>query len=388
MSRGGLRIVHVVGARPNFVKIAPLLAACRRAGSIEPVLVHTGQHYDDALSERFFRELAIPEPDVNLGVGSGSHAEQTAAVMTAFEREVLRRRPDAVLVVGDVNGAVAAGLVAAKLGIPLVHVEAGLRSGDRTMPEEINRIVIDAVSDLLFCTEQAAVDNLLREGVDAGRVFLAGNLMIDTLLRHRGRAGASRILESLALTARRYAVLTLHRPSNVDDVGVLAGLLEAVDAIQRDLPVVLPLHPRCRAALARFGLEGRAAAMPGLRMIAPLGYLDFVKLMSDAEVVLTDSGGIQEETTVLQVPCVTLRENTERPVTVEAGTNRLAGRRPDRVVAAVREARGRRRPGRPPREWDGRSAGRIVSVLTERLQVRDCRTAAGASPGKPSATPA
>ena len=367
--RGGrLRIAHVVGARPNFVKIAPLVAACRQAGSIVPVLVHTGQHHDEAMSGRFFRELEIPEPDVDLGVGSGSHAVQTAGIMTAFERAALELQPAAVLVVGDVNGTVACGLVAAKLGIPLVHVEAGLRSGDRTMPEEINRVVTDAISDLLFCTEQAAVDNLRREGVDAGRVFLAGNLMADTLLRHRERAGASRILETLALKARQYAVLTLHRPSNVDDAVMLGGLLDAVDAIQRDLPVVLPLHPRCRAALARFGLQGRTAAMPGLRMTDPLGYLDFLKLMGDAEVVLTDSGGIQEETTILQVPCLTLRENTERPVTVEIGTNRLAGRDPDRIVTAFRETIGSRRVGRAPGSWDGRTAGRIVSVLAERLR--------------------
>ena len=369
MGDGRLRIAHVVGARPNFVKIAPLLAAYRGSASIAPLLVHTGQHYDAAMSGCFFRDLGIPEPDVNLGVGPGSHAAQTAAIMTAFEAVATDRRPDAVLVVGDVNSTVACGLVAAKLGIPLVHVEAGLRSRDRAMPEEINRIVTDAISDLLFCTEQAGVDNLRREGIDAGRVFMVGNLMVDTLMRHRERWAASPILDTLGLQARRYAVVTLHRPSNVDDPAVLAGLLDAVERIQRDLPVVLPLHPRLRAALGRFGFDERFVALRGLRATDPLGYLDCLKLTGDAAVCLTDSGGIQEETTVLGVPCLTLRENTERPVTVEAGTNRVVGRNPDRIVAAFRAAALRPRPpsSRAPRFWDGATAGRIVSVLEAKL---------------------
>lgn len=369
--RGRLRVMHVAGARPNFMKVAPLMAACRASGEIEPSLVHTGQHYDAAMSGVFFRELGLPEPDVDLGVGSGSHAAQTAAIMTSFERVVLDRRPDAVLVVGDVNGTLACGLVAAKLGIPLVHVEAGLRSGDRAMPEEINRKLTDAVSDLLFCTEQAAVDNLAREGVDAGRVFLVGNPMVDTLLRHRDRAASSPILETLGLAARTYAVLTLHRPSNVDEPAALGGILDAVDALQRELPVVWPLHPRCRAALERSGLDRRLRAMRGLRATGPLGYLDFVKLMGGARVVLTDSGGVQEETTVLRVPCLTLRENTERPVTVEAGTNRLAGCDPERIVIAFRETMAAPSTSvRTPPGWDGRSAGRIVSVLAAELPGR------------------
>ena len=366
--RGRLRVMHVAGARPNFMKVAPLMAACRASGAIEPLLVHTGQHYDAAMSGVFFRELGIPEPDFDLGVGSGSHAAQTAAIMTSFERVLLERRPDAVLVVGDVNGTLACGLVAAKLGIPLAHVEAGLRSGDRGMPEEINRKLTDAVSDLLFCTEQAAVDNLAREGVDAGRVFLVGNPMVDTLLRHRERAASSPILETLGLAARPYAVLTLHRPSNVDEPAALGGILDAVDALQRELPVVWPLHPRCRAALERSGLDRRLPAMRGLRATCPLGYLDFVKLMGGARVVLTDSGGIQEETTVLRVPCLTLRENTERPVTVEAGTNRLVGCDPERIVIAFREAMAAPpTSARTPPGWDGRSADRIVSVLAAEL---------------------
>ena len=371
MRDGRLRIAHVVGARPNFVKIAPLLDAYRGSASIEPLLVHTGQHYDAAMSGGFFRDLGIPDPDVNLAVGPGSHAQQTAAIMTAFEAVALERRPDAVLVVGDVNSTVACGLVAAKLGIPLVHVEAGLRSRDRAMPEEINRVVTDAISGLLFCTEQAGVDNLAREGIDPDRVFLVGNLMVDALMRHRDRWEASPILGTLGLAAGRYAVLTLHRPSNVDDRAVLAGLLDAVERIQRELPVVLPVHPRLRAALSRFGFEARLAALPGLRATEPLGYLHCLKLIASAAVCLTDSGGVQEETTALGVPCLTLRENTERPVTVEAGTNRVVGRDPGRVVDAFRNAASRPRPpsGGAPPFWDGKTAGRIAAVLEAKLPV-------------------
>ena len=343
------------------------------------------------MSGVFFRELGIPEPDVDLGVGSGSHAAQTAAIMTSFERVVLDRRPDAVLVVGDVNGTLACGLVAAKLGIPLAHVEAGLRSGDRAMPEEINRKLTDAVSDLLFCTEQAAVDNLAREGVDAGRVFLVGNPMVDTLLRHRERAASSPILETLGLAARTYAVLTLHRPSNVDEPAALGGILDAVDALQRELPVVWPLHPRCRAALGRSGLDRRLPAMRGLRATGPLGYLDFVKLMGGARVVLTDSGGVQEETTVLRVPCLTLRENTERPVTLEAGTNRLAGCDPERIVIAFRETMAAPSDvgadaagvGRPERGPDRLGAGRRAPPARPGVGV-EYGTVMRGGPGGPS----
>lgn len=370
MSGSRIRVLHVVGARPNFVKIAPLMAACRHTGAVEPMLVHTGQHHGEAMSDSFFRDLGIPEPDVRLPTpeGSRSHAVRTAEVMVGFERVVLDHRPDAVLVVGDVDSTLACGLVAAKLRIPLAHVEAGLRSGDRSMPEEINRVVTDAVSDLLFCTEQAAVENLAREGIDADRIFLVGNVMVDTLLGHRERAGASRVLETLGLTPRAYAVLTLHRPSNVDDRPVLAGILDALERVQAELPVVTPLHPRLRTALARSGLDRRLAAMDRLMPIDPLGYTDFLKLMDDARIVLTDSGGIQEETTILGVPCLTLRENTERPVTIEAGTNRLVGTDPEHIVAAFHEAVSGPRPSRTPPLWDGRSADRIAAVLAGRLR--------------------
>ena len=362
-----LRVLNVVGARPNFVKIASLMKAYAASEAIEPTLVHTGQHYDRALSDVFFRDLAIPKPDVNLGVGSGSHAVQTAEIMTAFEKVVVDRPPDAVLVVGDVNSTIACGLVAAKLGIPVVHVEAGLRSRDRSMPEEINRVLTDALSDLLFCTEQAGVDNLAREGVEPGKVFLVGNVMADTLLAHRERAEDSTVLERLGLGAENYGVLTLHRPSNVEDPVVLRGIVDAIAAVQRRLPLVIPIHPRLEAALVRAGLEGRLPAMAGVRATPPLGYLDFLKLMANAKVVLTDSGGIQEETTILGVACLTLRDNTERPATVEMGTNQLVGNDPARILAAFDDVLANPPSGAIPPLWDGKSGERIVDKLVEML---------------------
>jgi UDP-N-acetylglucosamine 2-epimerase (non-hydrolysing) len=288
--------------------------------------------------------------------------------MKGFEPVLLGHRPDAVLVVGDVNSTIACGLVAVKLGIKLVHVEAGLRSFDRSMPEEINRILTDAISDLLFCTEASGPANLRREGIPEERIHLVGNVMIDTLMRHRARAEASAILGELGLQPGGYAVLTLHRPSNVDDPEVLAGILGALEVVAHDMPLVFPAHPRTREKLRAFGLEKRLARLPGLRMIDPAGYLDFLKLMSSARLVLTDSGGIQEETTILRVPCLTLRENTERPVTVEIGTNQLVGRDPERILAAYRKVlKGGGPPGRLPPGWDGNAAGRITDVLLRAL---------------------
>jgi len=351
-----------------LMKIAPLMAAYAAAPEIEPLLVHTGQHYDANMSELFFRQLGIPEPDLNLGVGSASHAVQTAEIMRAFEPVVEQRRPDAVLVVGDVNSTIACGLVAVKLGIKLVHVEAGLRSFDREMPEEINRVLTDAISDLLFCTEQSGVDNLRREGIADAKIHLVGNVMIDTLLRHRQRAEQSRVLDALGVAAGGYAVLTLHRPSNVDDPAVLTKLLDVLEVLIAEQPLIFPVHPRTRQKLEQFGLASRIAAQPALKLVDPIGYLDFLKLMAHARVVLTDSGGIQEETTILGVPCLTLRENTERPVTVEIGTNRIVGQQPDRILAAYREvlANGGA-AGRTPPLWDGRAAERIVGLLREAL---------------------
>ena len=362
-----MKIVNIVGARPNFMKIAPLMAAYGAYPAIQPLLVHTGQHYDERMSDLFFRQLGIPEPDINLGVGSASHAAQTAAIMTAFEPVVVAHKPDAVLVVGDVNSTIACGLVAVKLGVKLVHVEAGLRSFDRTMPEEINRLVTDALSDLLFCTEPSGVENLRREGVAAEKVFLVGNVMIDTLLAHRAKAEASRILNDLGVAPGGYAVLTLHRPANVDDPVCWGRILEALEVIQRDLPIIFPVHPRTRKNLEGPG-AGRAAAMKNLRLIDPAGYLDFLKLMASARLVLTDSGGIQEETTVLGVPCLTLRDSTERPITAEVGSNRVVGTDTGKILAAYREVvSGSPRQARVPPLWDGHAAQRIVRILAERL---------------------
>jgi UDP-N-acetylglucosamine 2-epimerase (non-hydrolysing) len=358
-----LRIVHVVGARPNFMKIAPVLAACRERPGLESFLVHTGQHYDERMSRLFFDELAIPRPDVDLEVGSASHARQTAMIMERFEPVLLDRKPGLVLVVGDVNSTVACSLTAAKLGIAVAHVEAGLRSFDRSMPEEINRVVTDSISDLLFVSEPSGEENLRREGVAPEKVHLVGNVMIDTLLAHREKAMTSAILEELSLDSSGYGVLTLHRPANVDDPSALKEILDPIEEMSSSIPVVFPVHPRSREALARAGWTGGR----GVRAIEPLGYLDFLRLMMGARIVLTDSGGIQEETTILGVPCVTLRENTERPITVTEGTNRLAGTKSrgirDAIAAALRGGRG---DLAPPRLWDGKAAVRIAEILARR----------------------
>ncbi|HEX6938346.1 MAG TPA: UDP-N-acetylglucosamine 2-epimerase (non-hydrolyzing) [Longimicrobiales bacterium] len=359
-----MRVVNIVGARPNLMKIAPLMEAMRRAPGIDPVLVHTGQHYDERMSDLFFRDLGIPAPDHHLGVGSGTHAQQTAQVMVKLEPLFEALRPDLVLVVGDVNSTLAAALVAAKLGIPIAHVEAGLRSFDRSMPEEVNRVVTDALSDYLFTTERAAGENLRREGIAEEKIFFVGNVMIDTLLRHRARAEALGMPARFGVRPGAYAAVTLHRPSNVDVPEVLAGLVQVIAELQERLPVVFPVHPRTRNRLAEAGLRDRLEALPNVRLTDPLGYLEFLGLIADARLVLTDSGGIQEETTILGVPCLTLRENTERPVTITDGTNRLAGTRPDRILALAAEALAAPPPdGRRPELWDGRAAERIVATL-------------------------
>ena len=363
-----MKVISVAGARPNFMKIAPLMEAFRNVPAIEPILVHTGQHYDERMSDLFFRQLGIGQPDVNLGIGSGSHAVQTAEIMLAFEQIVLREKPDVVLVVGDVNSTIACGIVAVKLGITLVHVEAGLRSFDRSMPEEINRILTDSISNLLFCTEQSGVDNLRREGVAEERIVLVGNVMIDTLLKNKAKADESTILDDLGLQPGGYAVLTLHRPANVDDPAVFGGLLDAFDVIQQEMPIVFPVHPRTRKNLDGSPLAGRVAAMTNFRLIDPAGYLDFLKLISSARLVLTDSGGIQEETTILKVPCLTLRPNTERPITAEVGSNSIVGTDPERILHAYHETlAGRGRKPQTPPLWDGRAAERIAKVLVERF---------------------
>ena len=358
-----LKVLCVCGARPNFMKIAPLYEALARTSGIQLLLVHTGQHYDERMSKLFFDELNIPEPDVNLEVGSGSHAVQTAEVMRRFEPICLEWKPDWVVVVGDVNSTLACALVAAKLGIKVAHVEAGLRSFDRTMPEEINRLLTDAISDLLFVSEPSGVENLRHEGIDDAKLHFVGNVMIDTLLRTRQRAEKSRVLDQLDLTHRSYAVVTLHRPSNVDDPATLRSILDALIEISRDMPVVFPAHPRTVKNVESAGLSTLVRGAPGLRLVEPLGYLDFLKLTADARIVLTDSGGIQEETTILGVPCVTIRENTERPITITHGTNRLCRGDTGAILAACREALGGGRAGRAPELWDGKAAERIAAVF-------------------------
>jgi len=361
-----LRICAVVGARPNFIKMAPLLEEMRSRPGIAPFLIHTGQHFSPEMSDSFFRELSMPQPDLNLGVGGGTQTEQTAEIMRRIERVFLDAAPAAVLVVGDVNSTMAAALVAAKLGISIAHVEAGLRSFDRTMPEEINRIVTDALSDFLFVTEPNGRQNLLAEGVPEGKIFFAGNVMIDTLLRFRSKAAESTVLERLGLRRRGYAAVTLHRPSNVDDPAQLHALVQLLKAVAAHLPVVFPVHPRTRARMQAEGLStGEILCIP------PLGYLDFLHLMSEARLVLTDSGGIQEETTILQVPCLTLRENTERPITIEQGSNRLVGTEPAVILEAVRTILGEppaARSVRVPELWDGKASARIVDVLETALR--------------------
>ena len=365
MERSKIRLLALVGARPNFMKMAPLLRELETRGRFETTLVHTGQHYDASMSGDFFRELGIPEPDVNLAVGSGSHAAQTAQVLVGVEELLIEKRPEAVLLVGDVNSTVAASLAAAKLLVPIAHVEAGLRSGDRTMPEEINRIVTDTLSTWCFTTEPAGDENLRREGIAEEKIHRVGNVMIDTLRANQARADELDTLERLSLESGRYALLTLHRPSNVDDPKTLAELFGALEEIHRELPVLFPVHPRTSAAI-RDLLGGTP---PALRLLEPQGYLDFLRLMSQAKFVLTDSGGIQEETTALGIPCLTLRENTERPITIEKGTNVLVGSRAEAVLRAARRILdGTAKAGQVPELWDGHAASRIADILERDLR--------------------
>jgi UDP-N-acetylglucosamine 2-epimerase (non-hydrolysing) len=367
------KILCVVGARPNFMKIAPIMAALRQT-SLDARLVHTGQHYDVAMNQRFFEQLGIPNPDIDLEVGSASHAVQTAEIMRRFEPVMDAEQPSAVLVVGDVNSTIACALVAAKKGVKVVHVEAGLRSFDRSMPEEVNRVLTDQISDLLFTTEREALANLTREGINPDQVCFVGNVMIDTLRSCLLRAIAP--AQTLADASdpevflnnpNGYGVLTLHRPSNVDDAAVLERLLRVLSEISRDLPLVFPVHPRTRSMIDKAGLSALLDS-PRFCCLPPQGYLEMLGLMQGARLALTDSGGVQEETTALGVPCLTLRENTERPITVTEGTNTIVGADPERILSATQEvlAHGGK-AGRIPEYWDGRAAERIATVLANWL---------------------
>ena len=358
-------IVHVVGARPNYMKIAPLMDALTGASGIKQILVNTGQHYDEAMSKSFLRELSLPAPDRNLEVGSASHAVQTAKVMIGFEEVCLADKPDLVVVAGDVNSTMAATLVAAKLMIPVAHLEAGLRSYDRAMPEEINRIVTDCLADLLLTPSTDGDENLLKEGVPREKIHFVGNIMIDTLMRHLPMATLDRIRDRVPVTDKGYGVLTLHRPSNVDDPAILRRILVAIAHVAKQMPVVFPVHPRTRGRLSSFGVED---LLTNVILTEPMGYIDFLSLSSHARIILSDSGGLQEESTALGIPCLTLRENTERPVTITHGTNQLVGTQTAAIIAGFDAAMAREHePQRRPPFWDGQTAGRVAAILQKFL---------------------
>ncbi|MEY4588604.1 MAG: hypothetical protein RL497_680 [Pseudomonadota bacterium] len=371
------KIIHVVGARPNFMKIAPVIealnqSAARNNRTVTQILVHTGQHYTPEMSALMFEQLGLPTPDYNLEIGSGGHGQQTGRIMEAFEKVLLAETPDLVVVVGDVNSTIACALDAKKLNIPVAHIEAGLRSYDREMPEEINRVLTDAISDYLFTTEESARLNLIGEGINGDKIFFVGNTMIDTLLKHKDAAKTRPILNTLNLKTndqtKPYGIVTLHRPSNVDEAEPLKELLTCLAELSKDLTIVLPLHPRTRANIEKFNL------MPVLEngqfiLIEPQGYLDFICLMSNARLILSDSGGIQEEATVLGIPCLTLRENTERPITISEGTNTLVGNNPNAIINAFNNALNKDYSGKQPKYWDGSAAVRIADILLTQLMV-------------------
>jgi len=359
-----MKIACIVGARPNFMKIAPLLEAMKEYPKLDPLLVHTGQHYDYQMSQIFFDELDIPKPDVHLGIGSGSHATQTAKIMMAFEETVNEHKPDLVLVVGDVNSTLACALVASKLCIPIAHVEAGLRSFDKTMPEEINRIVTDVLSDYLFTTIEEANENLKNEGIAENKMFLVGNIMVDTLLRYKDKSESTPVLSELGLEKKSYALMTLHRQANADIKENLVNILGAIEKIQSKINVVLAMHPRTKARIDEFGLGENVSSMRNLMIIKPLGYLNFIGLMMNSKFVLSDSGGMQAETTVLNIPCLTMRENTEMPETIREGTNILVGNDTDLIIQeSMKILEGNGKSGSYPSIWDGHTAIRINEIL-------------------------
>ena len=359
-----LKILCIVGARPNFMKIAPLLEEMKKYPKLEPILVHTGQHYDYQMSQIFFDELDIPKPDVYLSVGSGSHAIQTAKIMIAFEETVNVRKPDLVLVVCDVNSTLACALVASKLCIPVVHVESGIRSFDRTMPEEINRVLTDAISDYLFTPTENANENLRKEGIAENKIFLVGDIMIDTLLKYKEKAESSEILGKFGLDNNSYALMTLHRPFNVDIKSNLINILYAIDSIRQRIKVILAMHPRTRSRIKEFNLEDRVSGMNNLIITDPLGYLEFIGLMINSKFVLSDSGSMQAETTVLNIPCLTMRENTERPETIKEGTNTLVGNDPQLIISeSMKILNGKGKSGGYPKIWDGHTAIRTIDKI-------------------------
>lgn len=358
-----MRALCVVGTRPNFIKMGALYNEMRERESITPILVHTGQHYDKNMSEIFFSELELPKPDIYLGVNRGTHAFQTGEIMKRLEPVLADISPDVVIVVGDVNSTLAASIDAAQSGIPLAHVEAGLRSRDRSMPEEINRILVDQLADFLFVTEQSGVDNLRSEGIPDDKIFFVGNVMIDSLMTHIKKARTSDVLQRLGLSIGKYAVVTLHRPANSDNAIILEDILQALKEISQDILVIFPIHPRTKKHLEDFGLLSIIENSPELLIIDPLGYLDFLNVMMNARVVLTDSGGIQEETTILGVPCLTVRDNTERPITIQCGTNTLAGIKSSSIIQAYSKiSQGQNKTKNPPL-WDGKASGRIIDIL-------------------------
>jgi UDP-N-acetylglucosamine 2-epimerase (non-hydrolysing) len=354
-----MKSIHLIAAaRPNFMKIAPLYHKLRKTDWAEPIIVHTGQHYDLNMSDAFFRDLMLPEPHFHLGVGSGTHAEQTGKVMIAYENLLLGHRPELVVVVGDVNSTVACTLAAVKLGVKTAHLEAGLRSFDRTMPEEINRIVTDSIADILWTPSPDGDENLLKEGASQEKIERVGNIMIDTIEMMRPRIMADKTVAKYGLKSGSYGVVTLHRPSNVDEPRVLKGLCEAIQRIAADIPLVFPVHPRTRKNLEAFGLYAGLVAAPGMHLVDPVSYIPFMNLVFNCRIAITDSGGIQEETTYLGIPCLTLRPNTERPITVTEGTNRLCT--PDDMEYQAASAMANKSKAKPPLLWDGKTAGRVV----------------------------
>lgn len=384
MKKKKIKIICVAAARPNFMKIAPLIdelnryckkKSSRYSNKSRPItqltkypitykLVHTGQHYDYQMSGSFFKELNIPKPDYNLGVKAGLHGEQTGKTMIKFEKVCLKERPNLVIVVGDVNSTLAGALVAAKLHIPVAHIEAGLRSGDMTMPEEINRILTDHISDYLFTTEKDANKTLLKEGINKKKIFFVGNIMIDTLLKQQKKAKKSKILKKFNIKPKQYALLTLHRPSNVDDKKILKKLLQTFSVIQKKIKIIYPIHPRVKKRIKEFGFEKHIKQMKNFIITPPLGYLDMIYLLNNAKLLLTDSGGTQEESTILKIPCLTLRDNTERPITVNIGTNIIVGINKNKILKEVNKIlSGKIKRGDIPKYWDGKTARRIVKIL-------------------------